>query len=78
MAMVLGPKDDMSSGLGGLGLEGMVGRDDSLGESSPPLGEGNRGVMSGDKAGEGEDSGGDGDDDDGSNAGAAEIEFAAI
>ncbi|XP_022041008.1 uncharacterized protein LOC110943573 [Helianthus annuus] len=81
MAMVLGPKDDMSSGLGGLGLEGMVGSEDSVGESSPPLGEGNKGVMSGDKAGEGEDKGGDEDEDegdDGSNAGAAEIAFASI
>ncbi|KAL8214913.1 hypothetical protein R6Q57_004362 [Mikania cordata] len=77
-AKVLGPKDDMSSGLGGLGLDGMVGSDDSVGESSSPPGEGNRGVMSGDRAGEGEDNG---DDDDGggggSDAGAAEIVFDA-
>ncbi|MFS7987362.1 hypothetical protein Hanom_Chr11g01021651 [Helianthus anomalus] len=52
MAMVLGPKDVMSSGLGGLGLEGMMGSDASVGESSPLLGEGNKGVMSGDEAGE--------------------------
>ncbi|KAL8234286.1 hypothetical protein R6Q59_020386 [Mikania micrantha] len=84
-AKVLGPKDDMSSGLGGLGLDGMVGSDDSVGESSPPPGEGNRGVMSGDRAGEGEDNGDDDDDDDGddddddggSDAGAAEIVFDA-
>ncbi|KAK1428223.1 hypothetical protein QVD17_17052 [Tagetes erecta] len=80
MAIVLGPNDVMSSGLGGLGLEGIVGRDDSLGESSLPLGVGNKGVMSGDKAGEGDDNGGgDNDDDgDGSNVGAAEIVLATI
>lgn len=64
---------EMSSGLGGLGLEGMVGSEDSVGERSPLPGEGNRGVMSGDKAGGGEESGGSV----GSNAGAAEIVFAA-
>ncbi|KAK1426712.1 hypothetical protein QVD17_15391 [Tagetes erecta] len=73
MAMVFGPKDVMSSGLGGLGLEGMMGSDDSVGASSPPLGVGNKGVISGDKAGEGEDNGDDDDDIVGSNAGAAEI-----
>lgn len=71
--MVLGPKEGMSSGLGGLGLEGMVGSEDSVGESSPLPGEGKRGVISGDEAG-GEESGGAV----GSNAGAAEIVFAAI
>lgn len=79
MAMVLGPNDEMSSGFGGLGLEGMVGKDDSLGESSPPLGEGNKGVMSGDKAGEGDENDDDDEGDgDGSNVGAAEIVLGAI
>ncbi|PWA74758.1 hypothetical protein CTI12_AA243050 [Artemisia annua] len=76
-AIVLGPKVDMSSGLGGLGLEGIVGSEDSLGESPLPLGEGNKGVMSGDKAGEGEESGGD-EEIVGSNAGAADIVLAPI
>ena len=56
----------IASGFGGLGLEGIVGKEDSLGESSEPPGEGKRGVMSGDKAG-GEAKGASGN-----NAGAAE------
>lgn len=62
-----GPGAPIASGFGGLGLEGIVGNEDSLGESSAPPGEGNRGLMSGDKAG-GEAKGAPG-----SNAGAAEI-----
>ncbi|XP_024974601.1 uncharacterized protein LOC112512720 [Cynara cardunculus var. scolymus] len=63
----------MSSGLGGLGLDGMVGSEDSVGESWVPLGEeGKSGVMSGDEAGEGEAIGDDGVMI-GSNAGAAEM-----
>ncbi|XP_057963520.1 uncharacterized protein LOC131154784 [Malania oleifera] len=57
------------SGFGGLRLEGMVGSEDSAGEgtSPPAAGEGNRGVMSGERAG-GDDRGASG-----SNAGAAEM-----
>lgn len=44
-----------------------MGKEDSLGESSEPPGEGNRGVMSGDKAG------GEAEGASGNNAGAAEI-----
>lgn len=42
-----------SSGFGGLGLEGMIGREDSMGEgvAFEPAGVGNRGVMSGESAG---------------------------
>lgn len=63
LVMVLGPKFGMSSGLGGLGLEGIMGSDASLGEISPLLGVGNKGVISGDKAGVGEDNGGNGNED---------------
>ncbi|GLU03424.1 hypothetical protein SLE2022_206260 [Rubroshorea leprosula] len=47
-----GPGASTASGFGGLGLAGMVGRDDSAGEGdmSPP-GVGNNGVISGDSAG---------------------------
>ncbi|KAK9281848.1 hypothetical protein L1049_004754 [Liquidambar formosana] len=62
-----GPGASISSGFGGLGLEGMVGTEDSVGESGLPPGVGNSGVMSGDKAG-GEYRGGYGN-----NAGDAEI-----
>ncbi|KAJ0052821.1 hypothetical protein Pint_01064 [Pistacia integerrima] len=46
-----GPGAIITSGFGGLGLEGIVGRDDSVGEGAIPLGVGNKGVMSGDKVG---------------------------
>lgn len=46
-----GPGAIITSGFGGLRLEGIVGRDDSVGEGAMPLGVGNKGVMSGDKAG---------------------------
>lgn len=59
----------MSSGFGGLGLEGMMGSEDSVGASPSPAGEGNRGLISGERVGEeGEERGGFG-----SNAGAAEM-----
>nr|DAD33461.1 TPA_asm: hypothetical protein HUJ06_012312 [Nelumbo nucifera] len=58
----------MSSGFGGLGFEGMVGRDDSAGEALAPPGVGNNGVMSGDKTGGEAEMGGFG-----KNAGAAEM-----
>lgn len=53
-----GPGAAITSGFGGLGLEGIVGIEDSLGESSEPLGEGKSGAISGDKAGGGADNGG--------------------
>lgn len=56
----------VESGFGGLRLAGMVGSDDSEGGSATPPGEGNKGVMSGDRAGE--DTGTLGN-----NAGAAEM-----
>lgn len=76
-----------SSGFGGLGLEGIMGSEDSVGVAASPLGEGSRGEMSGDNAGDGEwDSGlpggvdgaagivtGDKSGDDGKEAGAAEM-----
>ncbi|KAK3004152.1 hypothetical protein RJ639_019048 [Escallonia herrerae] len=65
---ILGPGANMSSGFGGLGLEGMMGSEDSDGESPEPLGEGKRGVMSGERVGTGEDKGAFG-----KIAGAAEI-----
>ena len=52
-----GPGAAMASGFGGLGLEGMVGSEDSAGESGTPAGEGNRGEMSGEREGEGEERG---------------------
>ncbi|GMN38132.1 hypothetical protein TIFTF001_007369 [Ficus carica] len=63
-----GPGATTASGLGGLGMEGMVGREDSAGERGSFLGEGNRGVMSGERAGDSEESGGPG-----KTAGAAEM-----
>lgn len=62
-----GPGAPVASGFGGLRLEGIVGIEESLGESSEPPGEGNRGVMSGDNAGD------DAKGESGNNAGAAEI-----
>ncbi|KAH0663634.1 hypothetical protein KY290_029571 [Solanum tuberosum] len=59
-----GPGATIASGFGGLRVEGIVGSEESLGASSEPPGEGNRGVISGESEGE-EDIGG--------NAGAAEI-----
>lgn len=41
------------SGFGGLGLEGIMGREDSAGVAASPLGDGRRGKMSGDSAGDG-------------------------
>lgn len=55
------------SGFGGLGLEGIVGSDDSAGEGTPAPVVGDTGSMSGDKLG-GEDKGASG-----KNAGAADI-----
>lgn len=46
-----GPGAAASSGFGGLGLEGMVGSEDSDGESGSFPGVGKRGVMSGERAG---------------------------
>lgn len=60
------PVPAISSGLEGLGLDGIVGNM-SLGEGTMPLGEGSRGVMSGARSGA-EDSG-----EAGSNAGSAEM-----
>lgn len=42
----------MTSGLGGLGLEGIVGIEDSDGEKAEPPGVGNKGSISGDMVGE--------------------------
>lgn len=57
-----------SSGFGGLGFEGMMGSDESDGASGSPPGDGNRGTISGDRAGDT-----DGEGASGSNAGAAEM-----
>ncbi|KAK4418192.1 hypothetical protein Salat_2231900 [Sesamum alatum] len=65
-----GPGATIASGFGGLGLDGIRGIEDSLGERSEPPGEGKRGAISGDNAGGGEDNGAIGS---GNNAGAAEI-----
>lgn len=48
-----GPPAASPSGFGGLGLEGIMGgeEDSSAGVAASPLGEGKRGVMSGDSAG---------------------------
>ncbi|MBA0785816.1 hypothetical protein Gotri_026577 [Gossypium trilobum] len=62
-----GPGANILSGLGGLGLEGIVGNDDSVGEGAIPLGVGSKGSISGGKLGE-EDRG-----EVGKNAGAADI-----
>ena len=53
-----GPGATTSSGLGGLGVEGMVGTDDTVGEGSTPPGEGNSGAMSGDSSWKGDSGGG--------------------
>lgn len=55
-----GPGAANASGLGGLGLEGMVGTEESLGARSGPPGVGNRGVISGDNAGGKEEEEGEG------------------
>lgn len=47
----------IASGFGGLGLEGIKGTDDSEGESSEPLGEGKRGLISGDNVGDKDEDG---------------------
>ena len=47
-----GPGATVTSGFGGLWLEGIVGTDDSDGGTASPPGEGNSGEMSGDRAGE--------------------------
>jgi hypothetical protein len=52
MANSSGPGAATTSGFGGLWLEGIVGSDDSDGGSASPLGDGNSGLMSGDRAGE--------------------------
>lgn len=50
-----GPPEASPSGFGGLGLEGIMGSEESAeGVAAPPLGEGRRGVMSGENAGDGE------------------------
>ncbi|KAK9289188.1 hypothetical protein L1049_017662 [Liquidambar formosana] len=48
----------MPSGFGGLGFDGMVGTEDTIGEGSVPPGEGKSGAMSGDISIRGEDRGG--------------------
>ena len=48
-----GPDAITSSGLGGLGEDGMVGMDDMVGEGSASPGEGNSGAMSGDSSSKG-------------------------
>ena len=50
--VIPGPGATKASGFGGLGLEGMVGSEDSAGESGCFPGVGKRGVMSGDRAGD--------------------------
>ena len=47
-----GPGAKILSGLGGLGVEGIVGNDESVGEGAIPLGVGNKGSISGGKLGE--------------------------
>lgn len=51
-AAAVGPGATTSSGLGGLGLEGMVGIDPAGARPLPPAGDGKRGVMSGDSSGD--------------------------
>lgn len=41
---------NLSSGFGGLGLEGMVGMEEVVGEGNTPPGEGKRGEMSGESS----------------------------
>ncbi|KAF2287715.1 hypothetical protein GH714_002420 [Hevea brasiliensis] len=49
-----GPGAVNSSGLGGLWVEGMVGKDDTVGEGNTPPGEGRRGAISGDNSWKGD------------------------
>lgn len=55
-----GPGAIISSGFGGLGLEGMVGMSEPVGVGNTPPGEGNSGAMSGDNSwkGDSEEDGG--------------------
>lgn len=67
---MVGPGAIISSGFGGLGLDGMTGNDDSVGDEA--AGVGNSGLISGERSGlvaGGEDRG----DSNGRRAGAAEI-----
>lgn len=50
----LGPGASISSGFGGLGLDGIIGSMDASGAAASLPGDGSSGVMSGDSAGEGE------------------------
>ncbi|PKI70524.1 uncharacterized protein LOC116188320 [Punica granatum] len=52
--VVTGPPATSLSGFGGLGLDGIMGSEDSEGVGASPLGEGRRGEMSGDNVGNGE------------------------
>lgn len=54
----------ISSGFGGLGLEGMVGMSEPAGVGNAPPGEGNSGEMSGDNTWKGESEDGGGSDSD--------------
>ncbi|KAJ6323777.1 hypothetical protein OIU76_011131 [Salix suchowensis] len=53
-----GPGATTPSGSGGLGVEGMVGTEDTVGEGSTPPGEGNSGAMSGGSSWKGDGEGG--------------------
>lgn len=66
-----GPGAAITSGFGGLGLDGIVGSDDWVGERGTRRGEGNNGVISGDRVGEDDDRGLSGAP--GNNAGAADM-----
>lgn len=48
---------NISSGFGGLGLDGIVGIDEPVGPGTLPPGEGNNGAMSGDNSVTGDDNG---------------------
>lgn len=50
----MGPGASISSGFGGLGLDGIIGSMDASGAAASLPGDGSSGVMSGDSAGEGE------------------------
>ncbi|KAL3644824.1 hypothetical protein CASFOL_010004 [Castilleja foliolosa] len=69
--VIAGPGANIASGFGGLGLDGIKGIEDSLGESPGPPGDvGKRGLISGDIVGDGDDNG---EIESGKIAGAAEI-----
>ncbi|PPD73236.1 hypothetical protein GOBAR_DD29838 [Gossypium barbadense] len=72
----VGPGAMKSSGLGGLGVEGMVGIDEPVVGTTPP-GDGNKGAISGDNGWKGDNGGSDTDTGDADIVGVSELSLEA-